>query len=886
MFPLFRTIGLRYLGQRWDRVALIVVSIALGVATLVSTRILNRCLDAVAGDASSPVPGADLYVTNGEAGVFRDVIDDINKAHVPGIASVQPLIVDRIELPQFDRRPAILVGIPIEQFTESAGGKTSDYQKELGITVTPIGIPFSLRPVVISRNLYTERRQQKLAENAPVIIRVANTQMEFVPIAVLDVAEGSPAAPYARNLLAMDAGQAAKVLRPPPPPGFLILSGSLGTGPKALQPDRLTRIDVFLEEGAKARAEELRDRLEQVVGNRAKIRTPDQQKKSTEDVIGGIRISFSLCSVGALVVGLFLVYNALSVSVAERRHDIGILRATGATRWQIGSLFAAESVIMGLVGALLGIPVGIGLAELALDQVREELQSVFMTAHLEPTRLGWVTVAAAVIAGVGVALFAALVPAIQAASDQPADAVRRAPSASAGFFRFLHRAACALLVFGGVAMVMARDSLPPRIGSYIGLVLTLIGLFLAMPLFVSWMARLLQPLFRWLLGVEARLAADNLLRAPARTGVVIGALAGGVALIFQTSGVGRSNEEPVMDWIKQVLQADAYVFWGNIATATNSVTPMEARLGREIADTVPGVERVVSMRYLRPEYGDTVVYVIGIDAADYYAGIRSRLPHGLEGLEQFAELPNGDYCVISDNFAIKHHTKIGDTISLPGPNGPVKLKVIGQGKDYSWSKGTVFLDRKRYAELFDDEYVDMFHVFLKPGADRQAAQKAFDQLADRYQLLIKDKVFVRDYLASVIERIYKLAYIQQFLVGIVAALGVVTALLISVLQRRRELGLLRAVGATQGQVLRTVLAEAMLMGVLGMVLGMALGLPMEWYLLRIILFEESGFFFDVIIPWKQALGIGIVAVGVATLAGLAPAIHAARLRIADAIAYE
>jgi len=115
---------------------------------------------------------------------------------------------------------------------------------------------------------------------------------------------------------------------------------------------------------------------------------------------------------------------------------------------------------------------------------------------------------------------------------------------------------------------------------------------------------------------------------------------------------------------------------------------------------------------------------------------------------------------------------------------------------------------------------------------------------------------------------------------------VVTALLISVLQRRRELGLLRAVGATQGQVLRTVLAEAMLMGVLGMALGFALGLPMEWYLLRVILYEESGFYFAMIIPWLAIALIGVISVGVATLAGLAPAVHAARLRIADAIAYE
>jgi len=123
-------------------------------------------------------------------------------------------------------------------------------------------------------------------------------------------------------------------------------------------------------------------------------------------------------------------------------------------------------------------------------------------------------------------------------------------------------------------------------------------------------------------------------------------------------------------------------------------------------------------------------------------------------------------------------------------------------------------------------------------------------------------------------------------VAVVAALGVVMALLISVLQRRRELGLLRAVGATQPQVLKSVLAEAMLMGALGTLLGFALGLPMEWYLLRVVMHDESGFVFDVLLPWKEALGIGLISVVASTLAGLVPALHAVRLRIPDAIAYE
>jgi putative ABC transport system permease protein len=145
---------------------------------------------------------------------------------------------------------------------------------------------------------------------------------------------------------------------------------------------------------------------------------------------------------------------------------------------------------------------------------------------------------------------------------------------------------------------------------------------------------------------------------------------------------------------------------------------------------------------------------------------------------------------------------------------------------------------------------------------------------------------LKDYVREVIDRLYRIAYLQQVVVGIVAALGVVMALLISILQRRRELGTLRAVGATQGQVLKSVMAEAMLMGLVGTVLGVLVGLPLEWYILRVVVFEESGFLFPVIIPWLPALGIGAIAVALAALAGLGPALHAVRINIAEAIAYE
>jgi putative ABC transport system permease protein len=865
MFPLLRSLTVRYLLQKWDRSALVALSIALGVATLVSTRLLNQCVEAAALDSTVPADVADLYADNGEIGVDWGVAEDLKAARIPGVTRVQPFVVVRVVMPELGDRSAVVFGSDLSGAAES-DARNADILK---ITFTPIN-PYALtgRWVAMSRRLYEARKLAGKADTDPVEIRYTNVTERFVLAAVIDVAKDSPIAPFATNMLAMDVKTAARLHRRP--------------GADAAGGDRVTRVDLFLDDPGNP---ETRERVEAVVGGRAKVRTPEANRKSTEEVIGGVKLVLNLCSLGALVVGLFLVYNALAVTVAERRHDIGVMRSLGATRGQIARLFATEAMLLGALGALPGIPLGVWLADLAINQFGEELTSVFLNTESFRPHLSPLTGAIAVAAGMTTALMAALVPALQAASDEPADAVRRAPSTAGRVLRWVHRFACVGLVVAGVGTVLLRRYLPSRTGSLIGMTLILTGLFLAMPIFVGWLARLLHPMFRWLLGVEARLAADNLIRSPGRTGVVIGALAAGVSLMFQTAGVCKSNEVPIREWLEQVVRADAFLFRGNLASANSSMTPMDPGL-REKVQAIPGVERVVGLRFKRLEYNGTLVLLIGIDAVDYKRAIRARVPEGLPALDLMERLPEGNVTIVSDNFAAKWKVRVGDAVTVPGRRGPVDLQVIGIGRDYSWSQGTIFVDRARYAELFDDPLVDAYHVFFHPEADYDATFEAVRQYADREQLLIQDRPSVHLYLAGVIDRLFRVAYLQQVIVAIVAALGVVTALLISVLQRRRELGLLRAVGATQPQVLKSVLAEAMLMGLLGTLLGFALGLPMEWYLLRVVMREETGFVFDVLLPWKEALGIGLISVVASTLAGLVPALHAVRLRIPDAIAYE
>ena len=895
----YRLLAFRYLLQRWDRAALIVASIALGVATLVSARILNQCIEAAARDTTTPGASAELSVANGEAGVHRSMTEELRAAQIPGLKSVQPLIFERIALPDLDGRVAVLVGAEVStqllKNENALKAKVEILAAAPKLQLLPVWAAIQDgdlsragqlwdrvpgRLVMVSKPIYEEWMRRTGGER-PFVVRYASRNVECLPIGVVEFDSDSPVAPLGKNFIGMSVGQALSVIRPTPPL-VAVGGGPAEVAAETLFPQKVNRIDLFLEPGANR--ETVASETAKVLDHRAEVRTPDVQRRSTQEVVSGLQIGVLMCSIGAMIVGLFLVYNAMAVTVAERRADIGVLRSIGATRLQIIVLFALAAAFLGLIGAVLGVPFGVFLAELTFSQFRAELESMFLNPEANPAHLSALNAGLAVLVGVATAVFAALVPAIQAANDDPAHVVRRSGRGAQGAWQLAHRCACVVLVGVGFGLIVLRHELPARIGSVGGMMAVLVGLLLAAPILIGVLVTLLRPLVRVTCPFALRLAFDNLSRAPGRTGVVIGALGAGVALMFQTAGVGRSNEEPVVAWISQVVQADHFVFSGNMTAANSSNSPMAATVARDLK-ALPGVDGVMSIRYSRPEFNNTIVYLVALDATEYARATRARVPQGMPDLERFLALPGTDDVLVSDNFIARHGVRVGDTIHVPGPNGPVNLRIVGAVRDYSWSRGTIFIDRARYAKLFGDDLIDICHVFVK--TDRSAAtDPALKAYTNDKGLFLADRDELRRFLSELINRIYVLAYMQQILVGVVAALGVVTALLISVLQRKRELGLLLAVGATPGQVLRSVLAEAFLMGVFGTVLGILIGLPMEWFVLKVMFVDESGFNLDVLIPWKAALGIGTASIVLATFAGLIPAWRAIQTRIPDALQYE
>jgi putative ABC transport system permease protein len=821
------------------------------VATLVATQSLSRTMTRAARLAANPLAGtSDLQVSNGTFGVECRLVDELKSARIPGLREVTPLIVRHVILPDLHNRSAVLLGVPFET------RQTHDNPWGIEIRLThPLALVPGRYGVFVGKELATALP----GEAGTLRIRTAGREHRLTLAGTLD-AHG-PAAALGGNVLAMSLADAAQVQG---------------------QPGQVSRIDLVLEPDADR--DVVRRRVEEVVGSRAEVRGPEANDRAWSDVMGGVELGFSLAGAGALLIGLFLVYNALSVAVAERQHDIGILRALGATRSQIARLFAGEAGLLGLAGATFGIPLGWLVAVVALGPVGRALGDVLMPLDASQVELTPGILMAAVAGGVLTALLAALVPSLQAAQQEPADVVRRRPRIPRLASRLAHVAISGLLTAAGLCCILFRDLLPPRAGAFGGIVIVLLGLLTATPLLAAAFARLLQPVSRALLGLEGRLAADNLARSPGRTGLVIAALAAGVALLFQTSGITRSSEDAIFGWVDHQLRADLFLSSNSAIAGGGMRLLMEDQLSDELA-TVPGIEAAVPIRLRHVALRNNIVLVVAFDANLMHAASLGRAE--FRGQELIPKLTEPGTCLVSENLAALYGVSPGDHLDVQGPHGPVNLRVLGTIVDYSWNRGTLYLDRACYVEQFDDKLIDLFDVYVYRGTDPETVR---EQLLHRwgaeYSLVALTQPELRQTLSGMIRRFYGILQAQEAVVGLVAALGVVTALLISVLQRQRELGLLRAVGATRAQVLRSVLAEALLMGLVGGLIGVVAGIFLEWYAVRVLILAESGFLLPFTIPWVQTGVLIAIALLVAALAGLGPAVRAAHLRIPEAIAYE
>lgn len=891
MFSLYRTLSLRYLSRRWFRAALVVASIMLGVATLVATQALSETMSKATLAAGNPMAGTiDLIVVaSGESHFERKLAKEIEK--VPGVKSVQPRIFGQAKrVVGAEKRPVMIMGIDLTSSEKKPDELAENFEinpdaDEVKVTYGLLAIAAQM-PALVGSELQAEldKEELPLPDFIPNFVKTRLKNVKYLRIekgqathnvfsvASIKLKEGADKDVYAAftgHVVILDLDNAASIVGLP--------RGSV------------RRIDVALTPGVDPK--KARKAIAEVVGGQAVVRTMEEHNQSLQSAMVGMKTGFSMCGVAALIVGMFLVYNSLSVSVAERRHEIGILLALGATRDQVWRLFAGEAFVLGTIGAALGIPAGMGFAYIGLRPMQDAIGDIFTSMNLKQIELTRELIALAFAVGILSAVIASLVPAIQAAYDKPAEAVRRIPKEPPVSHIVAHIVATCALIVSGVGMIFVRDLLPLRWGTYGGLSMVMIGALLSAPLLAQLAARGLMPISRRFFPIEWRIAADNLIRAPGRTGMVIAALAAGVCLIVETTGIIHSNRNAIRAWLDQAMVSDIIITSGSPVGSGGQNELMEENPLREELKKIPGVEDALPNRQIWSlDFREKNVALTTIDAERAYVLEQKRGKTANLDMHKHLLTPHASGepvpIVVSANFAALFHVHKGDTIALPSPKGEVKLRVMATVTDYTWNLGTLIMNRADYIEHWDDK-VTFFEVYLKPDADPNVVKTEIAaKLGAQFDLHPLTQVELKEHIDSMIERLYGIAIGQEIVVVLVAALGVVTALLISVLQRKREMGLLRAIGASRAQVVYLVLAEACLMGIFGSVLGVLFAIPLEWYALQIVFLEESGFVFPVFLPWGESALIAASALLIATLAGVGPALYAVRERIPDAIAYE
>lgn len=570
----------------------------------------------------------------------------------------------------------------------------------------------------------------------------------------------------------------------------------------------------------------------------------------------------------AMIVGTFIIYNTFSMIVAQRLRELALLRAIGADRRQVRRSVLLEAGVIGVVGSALGLAAGVGLAyglHALLDALDLGLPSGGLV--LSPR-----TVVVAVAVGTVVTLFSAYAPARRAGRIPPVAAMREEfASASPATLRRRTRLGAAVLVLGGLATGAGTASGSTGSGAALiglGLVGATVGALLLSPLLADWIITPLGRLVGRPFGAVGRLARTNAVRNPRRTAATAFALTLGLLLVSGIAVIGASFKASVGRLFDTTVRAD-YV----LTTAIPAPVPLPAA---QAAARVPGVASVTEL------HGFTAL----LDGRQSTGtGVDGPLPPVARvRFEQGGGSPTGSSMLISRGFADSHGWTLGSTHTLSRPGqGAARLTVTGiYGTDQLL--GPWLASGDLYRQLTPrTEWSDMVALIkADPGTDLSALRTGLENaVADYYIVDVQDREQVKGQFASQVNGLLGLLYGLLGLAIVIAVLGIVNTLALSVVERRREIGMLRAVGMLRKQVRRALYLESLLIAVFGAVLGLALGLGYGALFTHRL--GDQGMD-RLSVPWGQALGFLVVAGVVGVLAALWPGIRAARTRPLEAIA--
>ncbi|MBI4458613.1 MAG: FtsX-like permease family protein [Acidobacteria bacterium] len=834
------------------RTALSVLAVGLGISVILAIQLANR--GAIGSFQSSilEIAGHTNLSISAPSGVDELVLPEIASILGPEV-KLSP-VMESTAVTAAGREVVRVLGIDIVEDRPFRDTTLHDSQ------ITPRDFLLLLidpNSLVVGESF---AQRHSLQPGGKIALLVNDRQAEYIVRGVL--APQGLGKVYAGNIVIMDIAAAQMAF------------GRLG---------KLDRIDLIVPP---EQLESYEAKLSRALPAGIRAERPEARAQQTDRMLQAFRSNLTALSYISLVVGAFLIYNTIAISVVRRRAEIGVLRAVGITRRQVLWLFLTEAMLLGALGAAAGIGLGWALAGSALRLVSGTVNDLYVASPPVSVYLDAGLVGIAMAAGIVTAFLSALLPALEATAVQPVEAMQHGAHEQEQRLALRRYAVAGLviLVLAALAAWMPPVGRLPLFG-YQAVVLIIAGFSFLMPLFLSIFTAILDRPLKKLAGIEGHLAARGLNASPGRIAILTMSLATAVAMMASIAIMVESFRQTVQVWAAQTLRADLFLKpAAQIGTANEATIPPEAI---EIVRATPGVEAVDAFRAVNIAYrGYPVVLGAGEwETLSKYGNllfVDGRAPQ---------EVMAGDAsrkAIVSEPFANHMRVRRGDTVELETPSGRVPFAVAGVYYDYSYDRGMVVINRRVYRELFHDDAASTLAVYLKPGArEEEVSADLWSRLGERgYEFFITPNATLQRAVLRVFDRTFSITYALEVVAILVAALGIANALLAFVIERRRELGILRVLGATRDQLRKIILTEAALVGLLGNLSGWLMGLLLSLVLIFTINKQSFGWTIQFVYPAKFLALSGLAIFLVAVIAALYPARVAGRFEPAEVISAE
>jgi putative ABC transport system permease protein len=837
---------------------LTIVGIAIGASMPMSVAIVNRSISDSFMDTVNGITGKAVLQVTGDENGFNEETLSVVKA-TPGVRVAVPLILGSGFIRGLRGESINVFGVDLLE-----DGEIRTYRDGEGIIDDPIAFLNQPDSVILTTDL---AKRLGVGLEQPIELLTVHGLRSLTVRALID--PGGPLAKaFAGNLAIMDVFAAQQVFG---------------------KESKFDEIDIAFVPGFDP--DQVAAELQSQLPSSIEVRRPEYRSGQVDRMLRSFQMMLSGFSLVALLVGVFLIYNTMSIAVSQRQREIGILRAIGMTRGRVRLLFLIEALVIAIIGSTLGVGLGVGLARVILSAIAFSMSTAFfINFDVQNIVIPPAGVGVALVSGIAAATLAGIFPARRASRVSPITAMYHT-IAGATVSRVSGRSlivgtALLLSVPGWIVLVMRREGGPYVV---LGDLALYVGFATLVPFFVIHLARLLRPACGAIFGMEGLLACDSVTKWADRTAVTVAVLAISLSFSVMVGSLAGSFKASLLEWLNQAVPVD-FTVSSNRMTAGWLRAPMDAGLGTKLAG-VEGVERVLGLRVLQQNFRGRR---ITIKAMDIEPGcVRCGQHSGHLPFEEgdwhraTLELAAGRSVLVSNNFALHFDVHAGDSLKLNTPYGEEEFRVAGVVVEYTSDQGVIIMNRRDFYRAWRDNLVNYFNIFARADADLGSVRRQIaETYGEVYQIRILDSRAQNQEVMERIDQSFKFVAAVEILAFAIAFLGILNTLLVSILERMREIGILRAVGARRGQILKIVLIEAGLIGFAGATAGIGLGGVSSVIWVRVNFKHLMGWVLEYSFPTEAAVAVFGIAAVVAVLAGLLPAALAARTSVVKALATE